>query len=193
MIRLFVALELPESVSARLTLMGGGVPGARWQRQEQLHLTLRFIGEVDEGIARDIDDALSGIREPRFPLEIFGVGQFGGKLPHTLWAGVRSSEALLHLQRKIETTLQRLGLQAEQRKFTPHVTLAKLKSPPREKVLEFLSHNGLFSLPSFTVERFALFSSQLSPNGSIYRVERTYALEESRSSMASMASSDKPK
>ncbi len=193
MIRLFVALEIPPDAAKRLELVGGGVPGARWYGAERLHLTLRFIGEVDERAARDIDDALSLVRAPQFSLEIFGVGQFGGRLPHALWAGVRANEMLMHLQRKIETALQRFGLPAEQRKFTPHITLAYLKSPPREKVVDFLSHHALLSIPAFTVERFSLFSSHLSPGGSIYRVERAYALEESRSSMSSIAASDKPK
>jgi len=176
MIRLFTALEIPKNAASHLALLGGGVPGARWQKPEQLHVTLRFIGEVDEGVARDIDDVLSSIHAPSFELEISGVGAFGGKMPRALWAGVRGTEPLLHLQRKIETALQHLGLPPEHRKFTPHITLAYLKSAPREKVLDFLTHHALLSLPAISVTRFVLFSSQLSPDGSLYRVERTYAL-----------------
>src|SRR5689334_15609491 len=98
MIRLFVALELPEQVRTRLPLLEGGVPGVGWASDEQMHLTLRFIGEVDENVAHDIDDALAGIRAPAFALELAGVGEFGSKNPRALWAGVRANEALMHLQ-----------------------------------------------------------------------------------------------
>jgi len=178
MIRLFVALDLPAPVRERLSLLQGGVPGARWYAPGQMHLTLRFIGEVPESTARDIDDALIALRVPGFALELFGVGAFGGKLPRALWAGVRDGEKIVHLQRKVETALQRLGLPPEERKFTPHVTLARLKDSPKAKVMEFLAAHALFSSGEFPVTSFALFSSQLSSNGSIYRIESTYALSE---------------
>ena len=176
MIRLFVALELPESLRSRLSMLQGGVPGARWATGEQLHLTLRFIGEVDGHVAHDVDDALAGIRAPAFALELAGVGEFGGKNPRALWAGVRSSEALLHLQKKVETALQRIGLPAEERKFSPHVTLARLKAAPREKVVQFLTHHALFASGPFNVDHFVLFSSHLGSGGSVYHAERTYPL-----------------
>ena len=178
MIRLFVAIEIPVKVRELLSALQGGVPGARWAAQEQMHLTLRFIGEVDENVAHDIDDALAGIRAPAFALEIAGVGEFGGKNPRALWAGVRANESLLHVQKKIETALQRIGLPAETRKFAPHVTLARLRSAPPDKVVQFLAHNSLFASGSFPVEHFTLFSSHLSHNGSIYHAERTYRLTE---------------
>jgi 2'-5' RNA ligase len=102
MIRLFVAVELPETVRDRLLTLEGGVPGARWVNEDQMHLTLRFIGEVDDNVANDVDDALSGIRAPGFELELSGVGEFGGKNPRALWAGVRPNPALLHLQKKLQ-------------------------------------------------------------------------------------------
>jgi len=178
MIRLFVALELPSDVRERLSGLQGGVAGARWTTQEQMHLTLRFIGEVDENVGHDIDDALAGIRAPTFALELAGVGEFGGKNPRALWAGVRANESLAHLQKKVETALQRIGLAAETRKFAPHVSLARLKSPPRDKVAQFLAHNALFASGSFPVDHFVLFSSHLSHNGAIYHAERTYRLAE---------------
>jgi 2'-5' RNA ligase len=177
MIRLFVALQLPSALKQRLVIMGGGVPGARWQTEDQYHLTLRFIGDVAESTARDVDDALAAIRAPAFDLELAGVGEFGGKITRVLWAGVRPNEGLNHLQKKIETALQRLGLPAEERKYTPHVTMARMKGAPKGKVMEFLTHNALFSSGPFRVDHFALFSSQLSSNGALYRVERAYALE----------------
>jgi 2'-5' RNA ligase len=176
MIRLFVALSLPETVKRQLAMLQGGVPGARWSTDEQLHLTLRFIGEVDEGQARDIDETLSTIEHSVFPLELAGVGEFGGKNPHMLWAGTRPNEKLMNLQRKIETALQRLGLAPESRKYTPHVTVARLRGTPMAKLREFLSAHALFSSLEFRIENFALYSSQLSSHGSIYRVEREYPL-----------------
>lgn len=177
MIRLFVALEIPERVKERLSMIGGGVPGARWMTDDQLHLTLRFIGEVDDHVAHDIDDTLVGLRAPAFTLELAGVGEFGSKYPRALWAGVRPNDALMHLQRKIETALQRIGLPAEARKFSPHVTLARLKGAPREKVMAFLTHHSLFSSASFPVSRFVLFSSHQGSGGSVYHAERVYELQ----------------
>jgi 2'-5' RNA ligase len=176
MIRLFVGLEIPQSVRERLIGMQGGVPGARWHMADQLHMTLRFIGEVDEDVANDVDDALSQIRAPAFAMELSGVGEFGGKNPRALWAGVRANGALVHLQKKIETALQRIGLPAEERKFSPHVSLARMKSPPRDKVAAFLAHFGLFASGAFPVERFVLFSSHQGTGGSVYHAERVYPL-----------------
>ena len=176
MIRLFVALELPQPVRMRLAMLGGGVPGAKWQGEDQIHLTLRFIGEVDEHVAHDIDDALASVRSPAFKLELIGVGTFGGRDPHALWAGVRPNEALFHLHRKIETALQRIGLPPESRKFAPHVSLAKLKRPPRDKLAEFIQQHALFASGAIPIGQFVLYSSQLGSGGSVYRIERTYEL-----------------
>ena len=176
MIRLFVAIDLPQSVRERLVALQGGVPGARWIGSEQMHLTLRFIGEVKESVGHDIDDALAAIRAPSFDLELSGVGEFGGKNPRALWAGIKSNEALMHLQRKIETALQRIGLEPEKRKYSAHITLARLKSAPRDKVVQFLTHGALFAAGPFPVNSFVLFSSHPAPSGSIYNPERVYRL-----------------
>ena len=178
MIRLFTALELPDSVAQGLSLIQAGVPGARWQSREQLHLTLRFIGEVDGRDANAIDDALSGIDATGFMLTLKGVGEFGGKNPRALWAGVEPSPALTHLQRKIESALQRAGLPAEPRKYTPHVTLARLRNTPPGAVMDYLTDHGLYASTPFAVGSFTLFSSVLSQNGSIYRQEQVYPLRE---------------
>jgi 2'-5' RNA ligase len=176
MIRLFVAIEIPQSVRERLGMLQAGVPGARWVDDDQLHLTLRFIGEVDENVGHDIDDALLGIHAPPFELELAGVGEFGGKNPRALWAGVRSNGALTHLQKKVETAIQRIGQEPEARKFSPHVTLARLRGAPREKVMQFLSEYSLFASSPFLVDRFVLFSSHQGSGGSVYHAERTYPL-----------------
>ncbi len=177
MIRLFVAIALPDAVADSLALIQAGVPGARWQTRDQLHLTLRFIGDVDGRDATAVDDALSLIEAPRFSLALKGVGEFGGKNPHALWAGVSDKEPVVFLQRKIETALQRAGLPAEQRKFQPHVTLARLKGTPKGRVMDYLTDYALYTSASFDVEAFILYSSVLTPNGSLYRAERAYRLK----------------
>jgi 2'-5' RNA ligase len=175
--RLFVALTLPDAIAEGLGLMQSGVPGARWMEREQLHLTLRFIGEVDGRDASAIDDALSQIRSPRFALQLKGVGEFGGKTPRALWAGVQNEADVLHLQRKIESALQRIGLPAEERKFKPHVTLARLRAAPAGRVMDYLADHGLFASQPFDVNTFILYSSHLAPGGSLYRAEKAYRLE----------------
>ena len=176
MIRLFVALSLPDSIAQGLALLQTGVPGARWQTREQLHLTLRFIGDVDGHEAEAIDDALSPIAAPRFSLALAGTGEFGGGKPHALWAGVRDREPVAFLQRKIETALRRAGLPAERRKFVPHVTLARLTGTPKGSVMDYLTDHALYASPSFEVDSFHLYSSVLTPNGSVYRIEQSYEL-----------------
>jgi len=163
-VRLFVALDIPDAVAASLMLIQGGVPGARWQSREQLHLTLAFIGEADGQGAAMIDDALAGIRAPGFSLQLHGVGQFGeGKRSrsHALWAGVRPNPALEHLQRKVETAIRRVGMpptsqNGQAHKFTP---------------------NALHTSAEFAVPAFHLWSSKLTSDGSIYRIEQSYELE----------------
>jgi 2'-5' RNA ligase len=176
-IRLFVALEIPPAIRAALTALAGGVPGARWQTDAQMHLTLRFIGDVDETVAEAIDDSLAAIRAPAFTLELAGTGEFGGKVPRALWAGVRASEPLAHLQKKVDVAIQRIGRPPDAHKYAPHVTLARLRAAPREKIMAFLAHNSLFASAPFAVERFVLFSSELSHTGSIYHAERLYPLQ----------------
>jgi 2'-5' RNA ligase len=176
MIRLFVALEIPTDLRSRLSQLQGGVPGARWVTPEQYHLTLRFIGEVNEAVARDIDDVLSALHAACFTLELAGVGEFGSKLPRALWAGIRPCAELVRLQKKIEFAMQRLGLPAEERKFTPHVTLGRLRNAPREKVMDFVAHNSLFTGGAFEAKSFALFSSHLGSAGAVYNVEQVYPL-----------------
>lgn len=177
MMRLFVALALPDVVAEGLILLQGGIPGARWSTREQLHLTLRFIGEVDGRDAQAIDDALASIRAPRFTLELKGVGEFGGKNPRALWAGVRDGAPVEHLQRKVESAVQRVGVAPEERKFSAHVTLARLRAAQRDRIITFLASHALYASGPFEVNGFILYSSTLTPNGSLYRAERSYRLE----------------
>jgi RNA 2',3'-cyclic 3'-phosphodiesterase len=175
--RLFVAIALPEDVRDRLGLLAGGVPGARWVDPENLHLTLRFIGEVDGGWAEDITAALGGVVARPFELALAGVGHWGTRERATaIWAGVEKNPGLSHLQSKVESALVRLGLEPEGRKFAPHVTLARLSGSPCGRVAKFIADHNLFRLPPFPVTAFTLFSSFLSRGGAIYTPEVEYAL-----------------
>jgi RNA 2',3'-cyclic 3'-phosphodiesterase len=176
--RLLVALPVPRVVAQSIMLIQGGVPGARWQTRAQLHLTLRFIGEADGREAAMLDDALAGVRSPAFRLQLHGVGQFGNKQPHTLWTGLRESEPLEHLQRKVDNAIRRVGQPRDAHKFTPHVTVGRLRNPDGCKVIEWLTHNALYTSTEFQVDVFHLCTSRLTSDGSVYAVEREYTLEE---------------
>ena len=174
--RLFVALSIPDVVARSLMLLEGGVPGARWQAREQLHLTLRFVGEVDGRDARALEDALAGIDAPAFEMQLHGVGQFGNKQPHSLWAAARRNDLLEHLQRKVDNAIRRVGQPQDAHKFMPHVTLARLRHPELDKLREWLVAHALFTSDLFAVNAFCLYSSKLTSDGSIYRVEQEYPL-----------------
>jgi 2'-5' RNA ligase len=177
MIRLFVGLSLPEAVQSRLDTLCAGVQGARWVARESRHLTLRFIGDVTESVAADVDDALSEIEAPAFDLTLEGVGQFGSKgQARLLWAGAERHELLLHLAAKVESAVVRAGLEPEGRKFIPHVTLARLKDVREAQLGPYLADHALFRAGPFRVDDFVLFSSFLSRNGAIYIPEAEYPL-----------------
>ena len=176
--RLFVALDIPESVRERLAMLSTGLPGARWLLPEQLHLTLRFIGEVEGGLFLDIREALAEVVCSSFTLRLEGVGFFPPrKKPQVVWAGLSSDEKVRVLRNRIETKLVQVGLEPEKRKFAPHVTLARLHNTPSCKVGEFLERNCLFISPEFTVREFFLCSSVLNPRGARYFVEQEYRLD----------------
>ncbi|WP_119421394.1 RNA 2',3'-cyclic phosphodiesterase [Desertibaculum subflavum] len=179
MIRLFVALALPERLRPWVQGLQSGIPGARWAVPENLHLTLRFIGNVDGRLFADIMDVLAAIRAPAFDLQLAGLGQFGerGRVD-SLWVGAGRNQPLDRLQGKVETALQRLGLEPEHRKFLPHLTVGRLKSAPAGRVAEWLAAHAGFALPPFRIDRFTLFSSYLAREGAIYRAEAEYPLTE---------------
>jgi 2'-5' RNA ligase len=176
-IRLFVAIPFPSELRQRLATMCGGVPGARWTDEDNFHLTLRFIGEVDEGTGRDILDALGQVRGDRFALTLGGIDQFGkGEKARVLWIGVDKNPALVRLRDRIESTLVRLGLEPEGRKFTPHVTLARLNGAPGDSLGAFVQAHHLVRLGPITVESFALFSSWSHGEGPVYEIEAAFLL-----------------
>jgi RNA 2',3'-cyclic 3'-phosphodiesterase len=177
MIRLFIAIDIPSSLRLLLHAMGQGIPGARPVSEEQIHLTVRFIGDVEGGMAKDIKEALTEIRSSPFSLSIQGVGHFPPRgAPRVLWAGLSRSNELILLRNRIERQLVACGLPPEQRKFAPHITIARLKDSPLRRVGEFLAGNSLFQSDDFFVESFALYSSRLIKSGAVHTIEQQYPL-----------------
>jgi RNA 2',3'-cyclic 3'-phosphodiesterase len=178
--RLFTALEVPRDAALSLSLLRGGLPGARWIDTENYHITLRFIGDIDSHMADDIAYALDKVSRSSFSMSLSGVSCFGGKKPHSVFAGVAPSAGLLQLQAEQERICQRLGLGADPRKFTPHVTLARLKNSAPEQVAHYLTGRGDFSTLPFKVARFVLMSSKDSVGGGPYIIEEAYPLRETQ-------------
>ena len=177
MLRLFVAIELPEATRRRLAALARPLPGAAWVRAESMHLTLNFIGEIDEGLAADIDIELARISLPAFELALAGLDQFESRARvRALWVGVERAPALLGLQARVEAALKRAGAAPEARRFTPHVTLARFRDVPIHKVAPFISSRNAFRDGPIAVEEFALMSSKLGHHGSTYTAERRYPL-----------------
>jgi RNA 2',3'-cyclic 3'-phosphodiesterase len=180
--RLFTALEIPRNAAMSLSLLRGGLPGARWIDVENYHITLRFIGDVDGRTADEIVNRLDRIDREEFQINLSGIGSFGSKKPHSVWAGVSPSPDLNALQAEIERICQRIGLPPDPRKFMPHVTLARLRSARVEDVVHYLSGRGNFHTLPFMVGRFVLMSSKESVGGGPYLTEEIFPLQESRSS-----------
>lgn len=175
--RLFTGLEIPTDVGFSLSLKRGGLAGARWIEPDDYHITLRFIGDIDERQADEVADSLDLLGHSlRFPIRLTHLGTFGGDRPRALYAGVEPSEALNRLQSAHERVLQRAGLAPEGRKFVPHVTLARLRGASAGDVARFIAHAGRFEPITFSVPRFVLFSSKDSVGGGPYVVEQAYAL-----------------
>lgn len=177
MLRLFVGIGFPPELKLRLSLLCSGIPKARWVDPGNLHLTLRFIGEIAEDVAADIDEALARLRVRRFALQLAGTGVFGGDRPRNLWVGVERSAELVGLRDKIEQALTRAGLPPEPRKFAPHVTLARLNKPPIDKLAEYLAAHAGFRAAPLAVEAFSLIASYPTRAGSIYEDQADYRLQ----------------
>jgi len=177
MMRLFIGLALPETLTARLTAMMTGLPGARWVPPENLHLTLRFIGEQDEREAAIVDEALTQISKPPFDLSVNGVGVFAHRRgPEAVWLGVAATPPLNDLQGAVERASVRAGLAPEERRFRPHITLARLKDTPAPRLQAFVAGHNLFK-ETVLIDRFHLYSSVLGEGDPSYRIEATYPLE----------------
>jgi 2'-5' RNA ligase len=173
--RLFTALEIPADVGRSLALLRGGLPGARWVDPDNYHLTLRFIGDVDDAMAREIAYMLGGIRRPAFDLQLDGLDSFGGNKPRAVVATARPVRPLIELQADHERLMQRVGFEPE-RKYKPHVTLARLRDASSRQVADYLASHQPFRSTPFPVSRFVLYSSRASVGGGPYVVEAEYPL-----------------
>jgi len=176
--RLFVALALPDDIRWQLRLLCGGLAGAgRWVPPENLHITLRFLGEVDGRDAHYVDAALAGIRAPRFAVRIKGVDAFtSGQRVKAVYAGIEKQPALQHLHDKIESAAVRAGLPPDGQKYTPHVTLTRPKDTPLNKLQHYLAEHSLFKTEPFEVTHFTLYASEMGSEQSVYTALHSYAL-----------------
>lgn len=178
MIRLFTALSLPDELRPRLAALGSGIDGARWVEPENLHITLRFIGEVSEPVAEDVASALDTVSGPASDVCLNGAGQFASRgRARAVWVGVEKSPGLSALHGKIDQALIRAGLPPEGRKYIPHVTIGRLKDARPNRVLGWLEANGAFFAPPFKAGEFVLYESRLGRHGPSYLPVHAYPLE----------------
>jgi RNA 2',3'-cyclic 3'-phosphodiesterase len=174
--RLFIAIRPPEEIRDLLIDAMDVSPDFRWQHDEQLHLTLRFVGEVERPLANDLADALGRVRAAPFEARISGVGRFEQRNSGALWAGVEPKPPLATLAAKVERVCLAVGLEPERRAFFPHITLARWKGRRTREIHDFLErHRSLRSEP-FAIDRFILFESHLSRHGAHYEEVAAYPL-----------------
>ena len=177
MYRLFVAIDLPEELRVSVAAIGGKLAGARRVLAEQIHLTLRFIGEVDDKMFAVIRAALAGVSAAPFSLTLRGVGHFPpGRHPRVLWVGMEACEPLMELQQRVELALIGTGIAPEERRFSPHITIARLRDTPPEAVLSLEERHRTFASDPFPVGAFYLYSSILTREGAIHKREAAYPL-----------------
>ena len=175
--RLFVGIDPPSWIKTHLLAFMGGVTKARWQRQDQLHLTLRFIGEVDRHCANDIAAALDGLHHPAFNLALSGIGLFDRRgRPHTLWVGVSPQEPVKTLHNKIDQAIVRTGIAPEGQAFRPHITIARL-DPDVGSLNSIMANQGSVTSAPFRVNEICLYESQLTRDGPIYTIVERYPLD----------------
>src|SRR3954447_5340693 len=174
--RLFTGLEIPSDVRQSLAVLRGGLPGARWIDPENYHVTLRFIGDVDDVVAHEVASLLGSVRREAFELRVEDLKSCGGRKPRAVVATLGPGQAVMELQAEHERLMQRVGLEPEGRKYTPHVTLARLRDSSNRQVADYLATGALLQPLPFTVSRFVLFSARASTGGGPYVVEAAYPL-----------------
>ncbi len=175
--RLFIAIEFPDEVKKALIRLRKDIPGARWVPVEQIHLTLAFLGEVDEPTTGRLTGELSQIRTPAFKLCFTGTGCFPDRRrPRVLWVGLEPEPRLNLLAAKIRTAVLNCGIPQEERPFSPHITLARLKLPSSRESGVFLDQQAKKILPPLSVQEFTLFQSRLTPQGAVHIPIRSFPL-----------------
>jgi 2'-5' RNA ligase len=179
--RLFVAIDLPDRVKdGILAITGRDIAGARWVPRDQLHLTLRFIGEVDGGTFSEIRKNLGNVAGYPFSLQIRGVGHFPpGRNPRVLWVGIDGCNGLATIQSQVEREVVAAGIEPERRRFSPHITIARLRDASTGGVENLEKSQSGFSTEPFSVEEFHLYSSVLGREGAVHKKEATYSLKNS--------------
>jgi RNA 2',3'-cyclic 3'-phosphodiesterase len=173
--RLFTGIEIPEEIRSELSALEMPIPGVDWIDEDNLHVTLRFFGDISDAQARDVTDLLQTMDADAFNLKIAGLGTFGTE-PHTLYASVESNPGLEALARANERAARGAGLPAAKRPFKPHVTLARLRYADPVKLARLLSVHARVAFEPVFVHRFALFSSKPRTGGGPYVVEELYPL-----------------
>lgn len=174
--RLFVAIRPPEAIRDLLVDAMDDSPTLRWVPEDNLHLTLRFIGEVERPLANDIAASLARVRFESFEAALAGVGRFDRRSGGALWAGVAPKEPVTALAAKVERACQLAGMDAERRAFSPHVTIARYGRESRNDAEQFERREAGLQTPPFLVDRFTLFESHLSRHGAHYEPIADYAL-----------------
>ncbi len=176
--RLFVALDLPQAAKRSLEPLAKGLGDVRWLAPEQQHLTLRFIGDVDNGALRDITEALATVPAQPFDLTLKGLGHFPPRgEPRVLWVGVDKNVELARLKRRVDRALEDAGVPPEPRKFAPHVTIARMREPLSPTRLgNYLMRHSLYRSAPFPVSSFHLYSSWLRSDGAEHQIEASYEL-----------------
>lgn len=174
--RLFTALEIPREAGMMLSFLRGGLGAARWIDPENYHLTLRFVGDVDARTADELVAALDRVARAPVRVELKGLGAFGSRKPHSVYASAVLSPELTELHGDIDRACRRVGIAPDPRRFTPHVTLARLRNPKDEDVARYLAARGDFRQPPFAAARFCLFSSRDSVGGGPYLMEEAFSL-----------------
>ncbi len=176
MIRLFAAIPVPDEISDGLYRLRRPMPGARWTEQSDYHLTLCFVGDIDNRQASEFADELSRIEINPFPLKVSSLDVFGGNDPHVLWAGLAPSTELDDLHRLVKGAARSAGLKPDSKPFKPHITLARLRSPPAGAIERFLRQNVALRSSEFTVDHFALYSAKPRTGGGPYVIEERFPL-----------------
>jgi 2'-5' RNA ligase len=174
--RIFTGIEIPDPIAQSLAMLRGGLPGARWIDPENYHVTLRFIGDVDDSLAQDVASMLGKVRRPELELRFDHLKSFGGRKPRAIVAALAPTRGLIELQAEHERLMQRVGLAPEGRKYTPHVTLARLRDSSSRQVADYLATRALLQPLPFKASRFVLFSSRASIGGGPYLIEAAYPL-----------------
>ncbi|MDA3812381.1 MAG: RNA 2',3'-cyclic phosphodiesterase [Spirochaetaceae bacterium] len=173
--RLFIAIDPPDSIRSSIHSICGGMKKVKWVTEDQIHLTIRFIGDIDELVFKNICQGLSTLKPISFLLKVQDLGHFPLRgNPKVLWAGVEENRELVKLYKSVNSVVESCRLEPEHRKFSPHITLGRIKGESVETIAEYLRFHSKFKTPSFDVLEYHLYSSILTPDGAIHEKIATF-------------------